>query len=194
MRPSREARRDVILAAALDLASRRGFRQAGMDEIGAAAGYTGPALYRYFRSKSDLLVALHERLIDMQLVVTEDVRVLVEQDPTAALALLVRSHAASVLENLDLYRLYLHERSELPHEDARRLQRKLDPYLEIWRAAIQGHAASVAPEEVRGLQGAVIGVLHSPIDFAPALPNAELALMLERAAWRVLGRDDPPSN
>ncbi len=193
MRPHKEVRRNDILTAALDLASQRGFRQAGMDEIGAAAGFTGPALYRYFRSKSDLLVSLHERLIDMQLAVAMDVGILVDENPTAALAWLVRSHAASVLDNLDLYRLYLHERSELPQEDALRLRRKLRPYFVTWQTAIQGHIGNLTPEEVTGFEGAVIGVLHSPVDFPSKLPKAELAVFLERAAWRVLGLNEPPN-
>jgi AcrR family transcriptional regulator len=192
LRAPKEARREAILVAALDLASQRGFKQAGMDEIGAAAGYTGPALYRYFSSKAKLLVALHERLIDMQLAVAEEVQPAIEEDPTGALARLVRSHIHSVLDNLDLYHLYLHERFDLPEKDAKRLRQKLLPYFEVWREAIRGHVGDLSREEVIGVQGAVIGVLHSPVYFPTKLGKEALASLLERSAWRVLGREEPP--
>ena len=51
-RPDRRAR---ILAAAMDLFHRKGYHATGMDEIGAAAGITGPGIYRHFESKEQIL-------------------------------------------------------------------------------------------------------------------------------------------
>ena len=51
-RPDRRAR---ILRAAMDLFHRNGFHATGMDEIGAAAGITGPGIYRHFESKEQIL-------------------------------------------------------------------------------------------------------------------------------------------
>ena len=51
-RPDRRAR---ILAAAMDLFHNKGFHATGMDEIGAAAGITGPGIYRHFESKEKIL-------------------------------------------------------------------------------------------------------------------------------------------
>jgi AcrR family transcriptional regulator len=42
----------------------RGYRQAGVDEIAAAAGYSKGALYWHFSGKDDLLLALLEERID----------------------------------------------------------------------------------------------------------------------------------
>ena len=53
-------RRDAILAAAADLFRERGFRATSLDDIGAAAGVSGPAIYRYFGSKHELLATLIE--------------------------------------------------------------------------------------------------------------------------------------
>jgi AcrR family transcriptional regulator len=44
--------------------ARRGYRQAGVDEIAAAAGYSKGALYWHFSSKEELLTALVEERID----------------------------------------------------------------------------------------------------------------------------------
>jgi AcrR family transcriptional regulator len=60
----RRATRDELLAAALRVFAGRGYRQAGVDEIASAAGYSKGALYWHFSSKEDLLAALLEERID----------------------------------------------------------------------------------------------------------------------------------
>ena len=56
--------RDEFLAAALQVFARRGYRQAGVDEIAAAAGYSKGALYWHFSGKEELLLALLEERVD----------------------------------------------------------------------------------------------------------------------------------
>jgi AcrR family transcriptional regulator len=56
--------RDDLLAAALRVFARRGYRDAGVDEIAAEAGYSKGALYWHFSSKEELLAALLEEHID----------------------------------------------------------------------------------------------------------------------------------
>src|SRR5918995_3586076 len=53
----REARNE-LLTAALRVFARRGYRQAGVDEIAAEAGYSKGALYWHFSGKEELLVTL----------------------------------------------------------------------------------------------------------------------------------------
>ena len=56
--------RDELLTAALRVFARRGYRQAGVDEIAAEAGYSKGALYWHFSGKEELLMALLEERID----------------------------------------------------------------------------------------------------------------------------------
>jgi len=56
--------RDELLGAALRVFARRGYRQAGVDEIADAAGYSKGALYWHFSGKEDLLQALLDERID----------------------------------------------------------------------------------------------------------------------------------
>lgn len=62
----REAR-DELLTAALRVFARRGYREAGVDEIAAEAGYSKGALYWHFSSKEELLTALIDERIDAPL-------------------------------------------------------------------------------------------------------------------------------
>jgi AcrR family transcriptional regulator len=56
--------RDELLAAALRVFARRGYRDAGVDEIAAEAGYSKGALYWHFAGKQELLMALIDERID----------------------------------------------------------------------------------------------------------------------------------
>src|SRR3954451_10356344 len=59
--------RDELLTAALQVFARRGYREAGVDEIAAEAGYSKGALYWHFSGKEELLMALLEERIDAPL-------------------------------------------------------------------------------------------------------------------------------
>src|SRR3954468_23617509 len=53
----RRSRREEILEIAVGLFATRGYHGVSMDDIGAAAGVTGPALYHHFAGKEAMLVA-----------------------------------------------------------------------------------------------------------------------------------------
>ena len=55
-----ERTREAIMTAATELFRTRGFRETSLGDIGAAAGVSGPAIYRYFKSKGELLSVLIE--------------------------------------------------------------------------------------------------------------------------------------
>jgi AcrR family transcriptional regulator len=59
----REAR-DELLNAALRVFARRGYRDAGIEEIAAEAGYSKGAVYWHFSGKAELLDAVLEERID----------------------------------------------------------------------------------------------------------------------------------
>ena len=64
--PQAEARRRSILAAALELISRKGFHQTSIGDISRCARVSRAAVYQYFRDKRDVLAAIAdavERLI-----------------------------------------------------------------------------------------------------------------------------------
>src|SRR3954468_2368852 len=61
------SRREQILRAAAQLFAERGSRSVGVDDVGAAVGVTGPAIYRHFASKdamlAEMLLRISERLL-----------------------------------------------------------------------------------------------------------------------------------
>jgi AcrR family transcriptional regulator len=60
--PKGQRRQDLILKTAAELFAEHGFGQVSINDIGYAAGVTGPAIYRYFASKEELLVSVYRRL------------------------------------------------------------------------------------------------------------------------------------
>ena len=61
------ARKQRILDAAADLFARNGFHSVSMEDIGEAVGITASAIYRHYDSKTAVLVAMFDRVIDQLL-------------------------------------------------------------------------------------------------------------------------------
>ncbi|MFG2949164.1 TetR/AcrR family transcriptional regulator [Streptomyces adustus] len=55
------SRREAILSHAMRLFAERGYQVVGMEDIGAAAGISGPAVYNHFASKAELLATAVRR-------------------------------------------------------------------------------------------------------------------------------------
>src|SRR5918999_5940164 len=76
----RGQRKERILASATSLFEENGFHGAGIDDIAAAAGVTGPAIYRHFKNKDAVLVALFDRLAERLAAIVEVVDAAVDGD------------------------------------------------------------------------------------------------------------------
>lgn len=61
----RELKREALLRAAMAAFHRQGFHETSLDEIAQRLGVTRAALYYYFQSKNDLLVACFERAMQL---------------------------------------------------------------------------------------------------------------------------------
>src|SRR5213595_4326431 len=91
-RVRRRTRRDEILDIAVGLFASRGYHGVSMDDIGAAAGVTGPALYHHFAGKEAMLAAALIPVSE-QLLAGGQARIAESpDDPAAALAALVDFH------------------------------------------------------------------------------------------------------
>jgi AcrR family transcriptional regulator len=180
------ARKERILTAAADLVARRGYHAVGMADIGAAAGVTGPAVYRHFESKSAVLVALFDRVIDSLL--DNAARIVDESgDVSAALTLLVRDQVTFAIEDREVLQVYLTEINNLPEEDRRRLRRKQRMYLEEWVYVMDELRPDLGDAEARALVHAAVGAIQSVANYQSGLPGERLAEMITSAAHASLG-------
>ncbi len=63
--PPAVGRKGQIVARAAELFDSHGYYVASMEDIAAAVGIAKPTLYHYFKSKNDILYAIHEEFIDL---------------------------------------------------------------------------------------------------------------------------------
>src|SRR6202047_1061866 len=107
------ARRSKLLAAAERLVAERGFLAVRLEDIGAAAGVSGPAIYRHFPNKESLLVELLVGIRTRLLAGARGVRSR-EADADAALNGLIDFHLDFVLGEPDLIRIQDRDLAHLP--------------------------------------------------------------------------------
>src|SRR5699024_11858026 len=120
------SRREQILAAAAELFAQHGFHGVGIDDIGAAVGISGPALYRHFRGKDamlgEMLTSISQYLLD-----GGQERLEAFQDPETALRELVAFHVEFALQHPALITVQERNLANLTDTDrkhARALQRR----------------------------------------------------------------------
>src|SRR6266567_7614086 len=82
-------RKERILVAAAALGARRGFGAISMADIGAEAGIVGSGIYRHFDSKTAILVAMADRVMDRLMKAAVQI-IAVSPGDREALSLLVR--------------------------------------------------------------------------------------------------------
>lgn len=124
-------RRAAMLAAAAQLFAERGFARVSLEDLGAAVGVSGPAVYRHFTGKQAVLGAL---LVGVSAGLASGGRSVVEiaTDDAAALDSLIAFHVDFALANADVIRVQdrdLDSLTDADRHDVRALQRA---YVELW--------------------------------------------------------------
>ena len=176
------ARKEKILSAAADLVAHNGFHAVSMADIGAAAGITGSGIYRHFESKSAVLVALFDGVID-GLLRDSSKTVAGEPDLRSAMGELI----AFVVEERELAQVYYHEVHNLPADDQSRLRRKQRRYLEEWVHLLHEIRPALSDTEARALVHAAIGAIQSTLFHNGGLSTDRLRELLTGAARATLG-------
>src|SRR4051812_50158227 len=85
----RPSRREQIRQPAAQLFAERGSRAVGVDDVGAAVGVTGPAIYRHFASKDAMLAEMLVRISERLLVGASECVTQAGPDPAAQLRALI---------------------------------------------------------------------------------------------------------
>lgn len=168
--------------------ARKGFHAVSIAEIGAAAGITGSGVYRHFNSKSAVLVALFDRVIDDLLREQQNILDTVA-DLRTALDRLIAGQVEFIVGDRELAQVYYSEINNLPAQDRRRLRRKQRLYLEEWVHLIDELRPDLTDAEARTVVHAVIGAIQSPLFHNTGLPDDRLRSLLIDAARAVLALD-----
>ncbi|MEU6642157.1 TetR/AcrR family transcriptional regulator [Saccharomonospora sp. NPDC046836] len=178
------SRRDQILAAAAELFAQHGFHGVGIDDIGAAVGISGPALYRHFRSKDamlgEMLTSISEYLLDGG---TRHAQEPGEAD--TILAGLVRFHVDFALQQPALITVQERNLANLTDADRNRVRALQRRYVEVWVDALRAAVPRLDEPYARSAAHAVFGLINST-PHNRHLPDGELAELLSRLALGAL--------
>jgi AcrR family transcriptional regulator len=164
-------RREMMLAAAAELFGKKGFRGTGIEDIGAAVGTTGPAIYRHFASKEAILVELLERAVGRSRQDVLSVRKR-RMPPERTLSEIVRKAVAHVIETSDLVVVAEQELPILSPELRRRIARGRAAILREWSSALQAVRPELVDAEARSICLAVFALITSLPRTAAIAPAA----------------------
>ena len=171
-----------MLAAAARLMAERGFAGVRLEDIGAAVGVSGPAMYRHFTGKdavlAEMLISISERLFDggQSVVASTD-------GPDEALDGLIDFHVRFATTEPELIRVQDRDFSSLASEASRTVRRL--QYVELWADTLIQLDGSIPRQEARTRVQAVFGLINS----SPRLPDLDarrLHVILARMAHAAL--------
>lgn len=177
-------RREQIMATAAVLFARDGYHGVSVNDLGAACGITGPAIYKHFRGKqailSTMLLSISEELLN------EGRKRVREADHNrAALEALVDWHVTFALNNRAIIVVQDRDWSALPVESREKVRETQRKYVELWVKVLRTLHDGLAPKPARAMAHAAFGLINSTPHSA-LLPEDQMHPMLVRMALGAL--------
>jgi AcrR family transcriptional regulator len=173
-------RRRRLLRDGARLIAERGFPGVRLEDLGAAVGISGPAVYRHFPNKEALLAEL---LLDISERLLAGGRGIVERvtDPAKALTKLVDLQLDFAFSEPELIRIHDRDLASLPPEPLHQVRQQQRRYVEVWVgvlcAASPGLAASDARVRAHAMFGLINSTPHSTNRASPARSRQILRAM-----------------
>ncbi|MGF9647408.1 TetR/AcrR family transcriptional regulator [Pseudarthrobacter oxydans] len=157
---AKENRRQALLSAAASLFAVNGFNRVSLEDLGAAAGVSGPAVYRHFPGKqavlADLLVTVSQELLDGGREVVAR-----NPDPASALRCLVEFQVDFALGKPDVIRVQDRDFSNLSEEDQAAVRTLQLSYVEAWVDVLAKLHPDTEITELRMRAHATFGLINS---------------------------------
>ncbi|KUI25513.1 TetR family transcriptional regulator [Mycobacterium sp. GA-2829] len=159
-RQAKSDRRSQLIAAAERLVAEKGYLAVRLEDIGAAVGVSGPAIYRHFPNKEALLVEL---LVGISTRLLAGAREVLAQypDPAAALDGLIDFHLDFALGESDLIRIQDRDLGHLPDPARRQVRKAQRQYVEIWVGVLRTVNGALDEGQARMMAHAAFGLLNS---------------------------------
>lgn len=180
------SRREEILVTAIQLFDERGFQSVSTDDIGEAAGASGPSIYKHFPSKADLLVAAVVRGGEQRRAGTAQA-LAGASGPRDTLLRLLRSYVEFALRESHLIGVLVGELDQLPEKERKSARQEQRDYLALWVRLLDGTRPGLDAAEARITVNAVLttvdnaartGRLGRRSDIADRLTDLGASLLL----------------
>lgn len=182
---AKASRRSALLHAAAALFAGRGFERVSLEDLGAAVGISGPAVYRHFASKQAVLAAL---LIDVsrELVAGADAVLASADSDAVKLWSLIAFHVEFALSNPDVIVVQDRDLDSLAANDLATVRFLQRGYIEAWVGVLAVLRPSVSVAELRIRTRATFGLINSTPHSARTSPRASVRSLLESMALAAL--------
>ncbi len=181
-------RKDRIALAGAELFCERGYHGVSVDEIAAAVGISGPAVYRHFPNKYAILVHATRDITDALLAATADPTA---TDPEGVLDELLAALANVIVGKRRVGGLYQWEGRYLTKEHRREFGASLATLV----GRVAGPLRTLRPELDAGqaelLVDAALSAFGSVTTYRAATSGADAERLLVRVAWTLLRADAP---
>jgi AcrR family transcriptional regulator len=180
-------RRSRLIAAAERLIAERGYLAVRLEDIGAAVGVSGPAIYRHFPNKEALLVELLVG-ISTRLLAGATAVVSGTDSSSAALDGLIDFHLDFAFDESDLIRIQDRDLAHLPAAAERQVRRAQRQYVEIWVGVLRRVHSDLDEADARLMAHATFGLLNStPHSLKPGTPPDSAREVLRAMTVGALG-------
>jgi AcrR family transcriptional regulator len=186
-----ERRRELVRIAA-DLFAEHGFAKVTVDDIGRAAGVSGPALYHHFSGKEallgEMLVGISEYLLDggRRVVSGDGGATDAERDADDdVLARLIRFHAEFAVDDRALITVHFRDLLHAPPDDQARVRALQKEYVGLWADELQSRFPELPRPRALAAVHATFGLINSTPHSA-RLPRADMLELLTAMASSAL--------
>jgi AcrR family transcriptional regulator len=182
-------RKATIALAAAEQFCARGFHNVGIEDIAAAVGITGPAIYRHFPTKQAVLAAAVEELgntfADIVTAATS------RADPADRLDTALRALVRYTLDRRSVARLYQWENRHLPADQQARLAERFDSAVRMLRDMLLDIRPTLSKQDAATLVTAALSVVASPATHRARLARTTAERTIATCARAVLTADLP---
>ncbi|GHD07631.1 TetR/AcrR family transcriptional regulator [Zhihengliuella salsuginis] len=189
-RQAKEERRTAYLDAAARLFADHGYRGVSIEDLGAACGVSGPAVYRHFANKQAVLAALllgvSRSLLDGSTMVADE-----GLEPDIVLQRLVEFQADFALSNADVIRVQDRDLGNLDDESAALVRQLQRDYIGVWTDQLQRLHPRESSDGARQRAQAVFGLLNSTPHSNTREESSTQRSRLVAMAWAALSAPVP---
>ncbi|MEV0129743.1 TetR family transcriptional regulator [Dactylosporangium sp. NPDC050688] len=185
-------RKAQIALVAAELFCERGYHLVGIDEIAAAVGISGPAVYRHFPNKYAILVHATRELVTAALDTVQEAPA--DGDPAAVLDAQLAALARFTVERRKVGGLYHWEWRYLADEHRAEFREALGVLSRRLAEPLRRLRPQLSPGGAQFLVRAALSAFGSLTTHRAAAPKARAEATLQRLGWAMLRADPPPAS
>ncbi|MBT1253612.1 TetR/AcrR family transcriptional regulator [Rhodococcus erythropolis] len=155
-------RRELLLTEAIRLFDERGYQAVNTEDIGEAAGTTGPNVYNHFDAKIDLLIAAVSRGGERRRIGVAQA-LAAASGPEDALSGLLAAHIDFAINERHLIGLLISELDQLPDKFRRTCEQNQREYVALWVKMLDDVRPGLEPATARITVNAALAVVENAV-------------------------------